>query len=180
MNKEYEKKMRLKSSGYDMSNLYDLSKSLIPYITELNSLKVNDNVINFSFEGNKEIIFNNNGKKYTIPNSLNNSNILISSNKTLTIDLKNSSECLLNSPSGKITIINGNCFSGQYIKFKLNNSFIKNDNNVLLTINNFDISNVSIPVCLVENIENGNCIMCVYNSGINDLPNSYDIVFLII
>src|SRR5579872_819121 len=165
--KEYERKIRLKTTGYDISNLYDLSNSLSPYIKVLNSLSIKDNTINFYSNKNEGIILNNNNKKYNIPDSIvDNSNILLSSNEIVIIDIKQNISCSLDSPSGKITILNGNCSSGQYIKFTLNNKFIKSNNNVLLTINKFDIS-TSIPVCIVENVSNEMCTICIYNSGIN-------------
>jgi hypothetical protein len=165
-----EKLLRLKTHNVNISNLYELGKSLSPYIT---NLKLNNNTINsdqFQFH-----------TKYNIPfTESKNVNIVLSSPSNIEnkLDYNKNVEIKINTPSGKITIENGICYSGNFIRFKLINNFIKENNNILLTINNFD--STTIPVLVVEKIELGYCIIRIYNSGTEDLPNLYDIAFLII
>ena len=173
-----EKNLRSKSSGYNITNLYDLASQLSLYINELNSLTLKNKYIKFNnatlnFENKNEVFYN-----IQDPLSLN-SNILLSSYTNRTIDIKEQKNITINSPSGKITVLNGNSFPGEYTKFTLENSFIKDYNNILLTINKFDPNN-SIPVCICESITSGSCNICIYNAGTSDLTTTYDIVFLII
>jgi hypothetical protein len=181
-NREKEEKiknLRSKSSGYNISNLYDLASQLSSYINELDSLSLKNKYIKFNnatlnFENKNETIYN-------IPDSIvSNTNILLSSSNNGTIiNIKEQKTITMNSPSGKITLLNGNSFPGEYTKFTLENSFIKDYNNILLTINKFEPNN-SIPVCICESITSGSCNICIYNAGTSDLTTTYDIVFLVI
>src|ERR1700690_319793 len=113
-----EKNLRSKSSGYNISNLYDLSLQLSSYINELDSLTLKKKYIKFNnatlnFENKNETIYN-------IQDSItSNANILLSSSNNGTIDNKEQKNITLNGPSGKITILNRNSFPGEYTKFTL-------------------------------------------------------------
>lgn len=181
---DHKKHLRSKTSGCNISNLYDLSVSLSPYITDLNlnSFHLKNGTIKFY---NDSVILNINKnnetstKTYTIPDPItSDSNVLLSSPSYSTINIKEQKKINIDSPSGKIIVSNGDCLPGHNIKFTLDNSFIKNYNNILLTINKFNSD--SIPVCIVEDIFAGSCNICVYNAGINNLPSIYNIVFLVI
>jgi hypothetical protein len=166
--KDQEKLLRLKTHNVNISNLFELGKSLTPYIT---NTKLNNNIIK-----SDQYQFHT---SYNLPfTESKNINIVLSSNSSNKFDYDKTDEIEINNPSGKITIENGICYTGNFVRFKLINNFIKENKNILLTINNFD--SPTIPVLVVEKIELGSCIIRIYNSGTEDLPNIYDIVFLVI
>lgn len=195
--------LRIQSSCYNLSNLYDLSISLSPYIKELdlNSLNIKSGEIKcFSGTASLNICKPINNTTYYIQDPMNNkANILMSTNMSVDIDLSfldnTNYKCELNCPSGKITIKNGLCYPGECKTFIFNNSFIKQNSNILLTINKFyyfsqlgkeedkfnnpEKDKASIPVCIVNNIISNSCEISIYNAGINVFPESYDIAFLI-
>jgi len=171
--REQEKHLRSKTSGVNISNLYDLGKSLAPYI-------ITNETINFSKNKILKMNSSNNETTYTIPNTeVKEANIVIISNSSVICDLINNSNITLNNPSGKIIIENGNlCYPGKYDRLQLKNSYINSESSILLTINEFD--SISIPVLVIEKIETGNCFIRIYNSGTEDLPSNYTIAFLVL
>ena len=89
--------LRLKSSCYNLSNLYDLSISLSPYIKnlDLDSLNLQNGEIKFfSGTSNLTICKPNNSTTYYLQDPLvDKVNILTSSNTSINIDLKNNDKC---------------------------------------------------------------------------------------
>lgn len=168
-----EKHLRSKTSGVNISNLYELGKSLSPYINvPLNFHK------NISL--NTERPIDDQKYSYTIPSTeTKNSNIVISSDLKSTFDHTHPEDIILNGPSGKISIINSEYnFPGSSEIFDLKNSFIKENSIIFLTISKFD-STTAIPIAAIQQIEKGSCVIRVYNAGTDTFPNTYDINFLI-
>lgn len=168
-----EKHLRSKTSGVNISNLYELGKSLSPYI--ITPLNFHSNVsLNTDQPTNNDQKFS-----YTIPaTETKNTNIVVSSNLNYTFDHSHPEDIVLNGPSGKISVINSEYnFPGSSEIFDLKNSFIKTNSNILLTISKFD--STAIPVAIIQNIESGYCVIKVYNAGTDTFPNTYDINFLI-
>jgi hypothetical protein len=169
-----EKQLRSKTSGVNISNLYELGKSLSPYINTPLNFHKNVSLIT------DQPISNDQQYSYTLPSTeIKNTNIVVSCDLKSTFDHTHPEDIVLNGPSGKLSIINSEYnFPGSYETFTLLNSFIKSNSNILLTIGEFE--STAIPIATIQKMERGKCIIRVYNAGTDTFPNTYDINFLVV